>query len=303
MSSDTIKSLEHASIGTIIGTGLVLGIVHVLTGPDHLSALIVLSAGSSWRSCQLGMRWGCGHSTGLIVVTVIFLAANQQLDVDSFGSYCDFVVGILMILLGLWSLRHYLRLRKAVKENRAVSESDEEALRTRTDNQISGEEDTPKTSFLPIHEHGHHHTPEPRGETLHQRPSINEPEAVDKRCCFGKCVAPTLDIKNKTTQKLTAFGYGVIHGLAGTGGVLGVLPAVILNNWGRSAAYLLSFCAASILIMGAFAAVYGEMTGRLSRVSDSLQYRVGLFSSCVSLVVGVLWVILVSTGELDAVFG
>ncbi|KAG6599584.1 uncharacterized protein IUM83_19789 [Phytophthora cinnamomi] len=226
MSSDSIKSLEHASIGTIIGMGLLLGVVHVLTGPDHLSALIVLSAGSSWRS------------------------SNQHLNVDSFGSYCDFIVGVLMMLLGLWSLRHYLR---------------------------------------------------PAGQRL----SIDEPEAeaIDKRCWFGIYATPTWDIKDKMTQKLTAFGYGVIHGLAGTGGVLGVLPAVILNNWGRSAVYLLSFCTASILIMGMFAAVYGEVTGRLSRVLDSLQYRVGVFSSCVSLVVGVLWVILVSTGKLDAVFG
>jgi ABC-type nickel/cobalt efflux system permease component RcnA len=293
MSSDTIASLEHASLGTIIGTGLVLGVLHVLTGPDHLSALIVLSAGSSWRSCQLGMRWGCGHSTGLIVVTVIFLAANQQLDVDSFGTYCDFIVGILMMLLGLWSLRHYLRARKAVKEKR-----EEELAQTPSENRQSMAEGTPKSSFLTLLDHQ-----EEPAEVLPQTLRAEEPEVVDKRCCCGKCAAPTWDIKDKMTQKLAAFGYGVVHGLAGTGGVLGVLPAVILDNWGRSAAYLLSFCVASILIMGAFAAIYGEVTGHLSRVSDSLQYRVGIFSSCVSLVVGVLWVVLVSTGELDAVFG
>ncbi|KAG6619381.1 uncharacterized protein IUM83_13532 [Phytophthora cinnamomi] len=297
MSSDSIKSLEHASIGTIIGMGLLLGVVHVLTGPDHLSALIVLSAGSSWRSCQLGMRWGCGHSTGLIVVTVIFLAANQHLNVDSFGSYCDFIVGVLMMLLGLWSLRHYLRVRKAAKEKRAALLRTEDVPQTPTETQRSGAEGTPNACFLAMHEHHE----QPAGQRL----SIDEPEAeaIDKRCWFGIYATPTWDIKDKMTQKLTAFGYGVIHGLAGTGGVLGVLPAVILNNWGRSAVYLLSFCTASILIMGMFAAVYGEVTGRLSRVSDSLQYRVGVFSSCVSLVVGVLWVILVSTGKLDAVFG
>jgi len=49
--------------------------------------------------------------------------------------------------------------------------------------------------------------------------------------------------------------------------------------------------------------VYGEVTGRIASASDALVYRVGIFSSLVSLVVGVLWVILVSTGQLDAVFG
>ncbi|KAJ0391530.1 hypothetical protein P43SY_010760 [Pythium insidiosum] len=99
------ESLATASIGTIIGTGLALGIVHVLTGPDHLSALIVLSAGSSWRSCMLGMRWGVGHSTSLILITIIFLAVDQSFDIEKMGTYCDFVVGVLMIALGLWGIR------------------------------------------------------------------------------------------------------------------------------------------------------------------------------------------------------
>ncbi|KAG1689076.1 hypothetical protein DVH05_002844 [Phytophthora capsici] len=55
--------------------------------------------------------------------------------------------------------------------------------------------------------------------------------------------------------------------------------------------------------MGLFAALYGEITGRMSRFSDSSLVRVGIFSSCVSLCVGIMWVILVSTGTLDEVFG
>lgn len=294
MSEATVTALEHASIPAIIGTGLLMGVVHVLTGPDHLSALIVLSAGSSWRSAQLGMRWGCGHSTGLIVVTAVFLALNQQLDVETFGSYCDFMVGFLMIGLGLWSLRHYLILRAKVvlQEQRQLSADVEDPVKTSASPSAALETTPLRAAELGhvIHDHGLDHQDHGHGHS-HDMP---------KTCCFGRCEA---DIKNPATQKLTAFAYGTMHGLAGTGGILGVLPAVILNDWAKSSAYLGSFCIASIFIMGVFAATYGEITGRMSRFSDTSLYRIGIFSSCVSLCVGILWVVLVSTGTLDEVFG
>ncbi|KAE8981790.1 hypothetical protein PF010_g22498 [Phytophthora fragariae] len=291
--ADTVTALEGASLPTIVTTGLVLGLVHVLTGPDHLSALIVLSAGSSWRSCQLGMRWGCGHSTGLVVVTACFLALNQQLDVDTFGSYCDLMVGFLMMGLGLWSLRHYRRLgRRRLKHQRAG-----ETTPLQLEAQLQGEEDVDSDSevqkILQSH-HLDHKGPSPTSS------EVQEDQPSTKTCCFGLVTA---DIKNPHTQKLTAFAYGTAHGLAGTGGVLGVLPAVILNDWAKSSAYLGAFCVSSIFTMGGFAALYGEVTGRMSRFSDASLVRVGVFSSCVSLCVGVMWVVLVSTGTLDEVFG
>jgi hypothetical protein len=48
----------------LIRTGIAMGILHVLAGPDHLSALAALSVGSSWRAVVLGVRWGIGHSLG-----------------------------------------------------------------------------------------------------------------------------------------------------------------------------------------------------------------------------------------------
>ncbi|RLN88700.1 hypothetical protein BBJ28_00018082 [Nothophytophthora sp. Chile5] len=274
--ADTATALEGASLPMIVATGLLLGVVHVLTGPDHLSALIVLSAGSSWRSCQLGMRWGCGHSTGLVLVTACFLAVNQQLDVDTFGSYCDFMVGFLMVGLGLWSLRHYWLLRRQL---RLKHQPMGEATPLQRDAELGeGEESDSDTEIRKIL-HNHH--------LDHEGPStsdgVDNDQSRAKTCCFGLCMVPTADIKNPRTQQLTAFAYGTAHGLAGTGGILGVLPAVILNDWAKSSAYLGSFCLASILIMGAFAALYGEVTGRMSRFSDASLVRVGVFSSCVAI--------------------
>ena len=55
-----------------------LGIVHVLTGPDHLSAIATLSVNvGDFRAFWYGIRWGIGHSIGLIVVGSVFIALEN----------------------------------------------------------------------------------------------------------------------------------------------------------------------------------------------------------------------------------
>jgi hypothetical protein len=88
---------EHSVVHLAL-TGLALGVVHVLSGPDHLSALCALSVGGSWRAFSLGIRWGIGHSLGLIIMTIAFLVCD--LDLDRIGPYCEGVVGVFMIVLG-----------------------------------------------------------------------------------------------------------------------------------------------------------------------------------------------------------
>ena len=59
---------------------LALGVLHALSGPNHLSALITISVEQGWPGFWLGIRWGLGHSTGLIIVTGALIALREAWD-------------------------------------------------------------------------------------------------------------------------------------------------------------------------------------------------------------------------------
>jgi hypothetical protein len=111
------------------------------------------------------------------------------------------------------------------------------------------------------------------------------------------------DIDDPASQSALALCVGVLQGIAGPGGLLGVLPAVEMKEKWASVLYLLSFIVVSTLCMGVFAAMYGEATRRLGDISGTIEFCVNISSCALSVVVGTLWVVLSLMGKLEALFG
>ncbi|ETV90297.1 hypothetical protein H310_14896 [Aphanomyces invadans] len=368
---------QTSSMGKLVATALGFGVFHVMSGPDHLSALATLSAGSSWRSFALGVRWGCGHSIGLIIMAFIFILLDDSLNLEKLDIVTEVVVGVFMIGLGVHGVynankklgdphqlghshggsgpssdSHSKPKEQPYEEVPCVCDDSARSSRRRS---ISDESPAPTLHADPTPEQ----SPSPSETPTHKkrivmdekdpahvsRPSVELVEndkdtAVDElessgttlsssmveetddgssdddnaplgqsraqkkelRGRWRRCV-PQVDMENPTTQKATALLVGIVHGIAGPGGILGVMPAVRYHNWMRSMVYLGTFCATSIVIMGLFAAMYGELTSRLGQRSAVVAYRINVFSAVLSIGVGILWIVLVALGKMKAVFG
>ena len=88
-------------------TGLLMGVIHVLAGPDHLSALATLSGtnireenNNYMHSFLLGIKWGLGHAFGLILVGGILIAIDVPVNNGKVSSTLEAFVGIFMLALG-----------------------------------------------------------------------------------------------------------------------------------------------------------------------------------------------------------
>lgn len=308
-------ALANASFIKLVGTGLLLGFFHVITGtipthhpsvcvftdlcctqlgPDHLSALAAMTSSSSWRSFWLGVRWGCGHSIGLIIMAVIIIAADRSIDLSRVNGYVNYGVGVLMILLGLYSIYQSVKKRKRRSDSSSAlsTDSNEEELSSAASVYFVSDTEAPDMVSCGEQES----TSKAKGSK-----DIIDAYVMDESTKEQGIVHNQL--KHPLTQKLTALCVGICHGIAGPGGVLGVLPAVSLRNPVTSSAYLASFCIASILTMAIFAAFYGECTARITGKSTFAELAVNIVSAIFSLIIGILWIVFEALGILDKIFG
>ena len=91
-------------------TGLFAGSLHVVTGPDHLTALAPLAFDRPKRALRLGFLWGLGHGLGVVGLGSLGLVAREWIDVHSWSAGAEWLVGLVLIALGLWAIRQAKRV-------------------------------------------------------------------------------------------------------------------------------------------------------------------------------------------------
>ena len=349
-----MSSADEHIVLQLIGEGIAMGTLHVLTGPDHLSALATLSANRRCAAFSLGVQWGLGHSTGLIIVGSALIAASDSgaeevVVPELLSKILESVVGVFMLLLGIYGVIKAIRKRQMIDgddpstlpltkddlENENDDNDDDASIALVPIRKVGGEsvgkedknssnsddcggeqDDENDASFPASVEKSNLHVS--KGEPSMSLADVNNSKAaaaslappIDKS--FGSSISERLSpilswfqnirLFSKTySPRLLALGVGIIHGVAGPGGILGVVPAIHLQDWKLATVYLGTFCITSTLAMGSFAALYGSFSAKISDQTH-LEFQLECFSAALSIIVGVIWLTLLFLGKLEEYF-
>jgi hypothetical protein len=90
--------------------GVTAGMLHVVSGPDHLAAIAPLAIKKQRGAWLTGLRWGTGHASGVVFVGILSLLLRGVLPVDLISKWSDRLVGVMLIGIGAWTLRAARRI-------------------------------------------------------------------------------------------------------------------------------------------------------------------------------------------------
>jgi hypothetical protein len=98
----------------IVLTGAIAGLLHVLSGPDHLAGVAPLAVDGRRRGWIAGWTWGLGHASGVVVVALLAVLLREILPpLDVLSAWSERLVGAALIGIGLWALSRGLRVGPA----------------------------------------------------------------------------------------------------------------------------------------------------------------------------------------------
>jgi len=94
-----------------LGTGLIAGALHAVSGPDHLAALAPIAIRDRARGMRVGATWGLGHGLGVCALGGLGLALREVVDISWLSRGSELLVGLVLIGIGIWAVRQATRLQ------------------------------------------------------------------------------------------------------------------------------------------------------------------------------------------------
>lgn len=101
----------------LLATGIVAGVVHAVTGPDHLAAVGPIALARKTAAWRTGLVWGIGHAFGIALLGTLAWLARSALPLDRVSAFGERAVGVVLIGIGITALRSALRHRIHIHEH------------------------------------------------------------------------------------------------------------------------------------------------------------------------------------------
>lgn len=289
-----LSNLNSYSRGDILAFALLLGVLHVLLGPDHVTAVVALVSGVkrrnhgngesqiavAKRAATQGFRWGVGHTVGLGFMTGIFMLFRSQLPIDAISTVSDSIVGSLMILLGVLSL---MNLYAWWKRERYINKhiNDIETNVSHPSDGVPMEIASGSEAHIDAHEHALTHVHSTNG-------NISDSKTLWDRFNLTRIG------ENFSDNERGAYTMGTFHGISGLSGIVYTLPSLFIDNQINLILYLFSFFASSITSMTLLGGILGFIPGGKKSIMIT-----NLIAGISVIGVGMMWLILTSQGKLD----
>ena len=98
-------------------TGFAAGAVHVVSGADHMVAMAPSAIQKPRLALMDGLGWGVGHSTGVLILSLLGILAKDLINIELMSSYAEFLVGISLLIVGFLAIRTSLRVNIHMHEH------------------------------------------------------------------------------------------------------------------------------------------------------------------------------------------
>ena len=94
---------------------LIASMLHVVTGPDHLAAVMPFAIESKKKAWKIGLSWGIGHLIGMLAIGVLFVLFKELIPVDTISNHSEQLVGLVLIGIGIWAFYRIFKQKKGHK--------------------------------------------------------------------------------------------------------------------------------------------------------------------------------------------
>ena len=214
--------------------GLMAGLAHVFSGPDHLAALTPWSIEQRGRAWLMGVRWGLGHAGGVLAVGLLSLWLREMLPLDWLSALAERLVGLVLAGIGIWGFR------KAFAKHLHTHEHTHEGW-----------------THTHIHAHSaataHHSNQTAAHSHTHAALGVGALHGVaGSSHLLGVLPALAFPTGTEAVCYLIAFGIGTILSMAGFTFVVGVLARKFAFVRARAYRTLMFGCSAAAMGVGAY---------------------------------------------------
>ncbi len=103
--------------------GIIASILHVITGPDHLAAVVPFAIESKKKAWKIGLFWGVGHLVGMMFIGVLFVVFKELIPIERISDYSEQLVGFVLIGIGIWAFYKIFKKDKNHKHLHVHSEN------------------------------------------------------------------------------------------------------------------------------------------------------------------------------------